>query len=258
DIEGESLRHHRSAVDWAKTVHPDAITADELVVGTATGRVGPLSFSVATGSLVLVSGQAHDRAALAATLAGRLDPVSGRAQVAGSPLPSDANKVARLAALSDISGTERGEDTSSIGELLEERVRLTQPWYRGLSAGVRARDWLERVNSTLADTALSSTARVAVRADDRVDELPQLERAVVLAAVALAEGTPIVLLDQRDAFAEEEDESAFLLALDRLAATTTTLLLGTPVPPRAFGQAATLRPQHTIDLYSFDRKGALL
>jgi hypothetical protein len=30
------------------------------------------------------------------------------------------------------------------------------------------------------------------------------------------------------------------------------------VPPRAIESAATLRPQQAIDLYSLDRKGALL
>jgi RND superfamily putative drug exporter len=260
DIEGESLSEHRTAVEWANGVGSDALTADALVVGTPTHPVGPVSFSIAPGSLVLVSGQARDRALLSATLAGRLDPVSGRAQVLGSPLPSEAKRVARRAALVDVSAVERGDARAVIGDLLEERIRLTTPWYRGLSARAGAQDWVDRINVVLVELAAAHPGRtpVSVQAASRVEDLPQLERAVALSAVALAEGTPVVVLDQLDAFAEAADESAFLLALDGLAGTRTTIVFGTPVPPRAIESAATLRPQQAIDLYSLDRKGALL
>ncbi|GAA1226428.1 hypothetical protein [Rhodoglobus aureus] len=63
-----------------------------------------------------------------------------------------------------------------------------------------------------------------------INALPQLERAVALAAVALAEGTEIVFFDRFDRFASEEDEAAFLTAVGRLADATTTIIFGTESP----------------------------
>jgi RND superfamily putative drug exporter len=69
---------------------------------------------------------------------------------------------------------------------------------------------------------------VQVDAATPVESLPQLERAVALAAVALSERTPVVLLDALDPFSRPLDARAFLLALDRLAPTATTVVVGMP------------------------------
>jgi RND superfamily putative drug exporter len=227
DIEGERLREHRDAVSWA-SAHCDGeiITASELVAGAGRQLVGPLTIGVRPGTLVLVSGATPDRRLLAATLAGRLDPVAGRAQVGGHPLPSESASVTRLVALEDIGGSDRAEVRVGIGELLMERLRMTQPWYRTFVVQRRARSWLDRVNAVLGDRA-----PVSVRST--IEQLPQLQRAVALSAVALAEHTPVVMLDLLDAFADPRDELAFLAALDRLAPATTTIILGSPTPAPA-------------------------
>jgi RND superfamily putative drug exporter len=227
DIEGERLREHRDAVGWAAgECEGQIITTSGLVAGSGSRLVGPLTVGVKAGTLVVVSGSSADRRLLAATLAGRLDPLSGRAQVAGHPLPSESASVARLVALEDIGGTDRAEVRVGIADLLIERLRLTQPWYRAFAVHRRTRTWLDRVNAVLGDGhAISSRATV--------EQLPQLERAVALSAVALAEHTPVVMLDLLDAFADPHEEAEFLVALDRLAPATTTIVLGTPLPPRA-------------------------
>lgn len=275
DIEGENLREHREAVAWTVGQTSDAITAEGLIAGARGTRVGPVDARIAAGSLVLMSGNATDRALVAATLAGRLEPLAGRAQVHGHPLPSEGATVARLAALADIGGTEHAEVHSSIGDLLEERLRLTVPWYRSWVVRRRAQAWLDRANTVLSEghLAVSAIPLSPISLHARVEELPQLQRAVALATVAIVERTPIVFLDQLDAFADPRDESSFLAAIDRLAPATTTVVLGTPLPPRALGQATTVRPVSVLDLYgldashpdpdpsdprSFDRKGALL
>jgi RND superfamily putative drug exporter len=158
---------------------------------------------------------------LAATLSGRLDPVSGRAQVGGHPLPSEGANVAAIVALEDIGGTDRAEVRVGIAELLVERLRLTQPWYRAFSVHRRARTWIDRVDAVLG-------AGHAIAARSTIDQLPQLERAVALTAVALAEHTPVVMLDLFDNFADRADVARFLVALDCLAPATTTIVLGAP------------------------------
>ena len=243
DIEGERLRGHRDAVDWART-QAGTISAEYLVVGPA---LAPLSVTVPQGSLVIASGDAVDRRLVAATLSGRLDPVSGRAQVAGHPLPSEAANVRSLVALADVGEAQRAETSVTIGELLTERLEMTQPWYRMFTTSRSAQRWLERINSVL------GVGHVTVTANSALVELPQLERAVALASVALAERTPVVMLDQLDPFANPEHEQAFFAAVSRLAPATTTIVLGTPVPPRI--DSVDGRQVVPVDLYSLVTKG---
>ncbi|MBN9240226.1 MAG: transporter [Micrococcales bacterium 70-64] len=247
DIEGEQLREHRHAVEWARAEGDIALSAEHLVSGSSEHSVGPLSVSVRRGSVVLASGDPVDRRLVAATLSGRLDPVSGLAQVAGHPLPSEAAEVRSLVALADIGGASRTETTVTIGDLLSERIEMTQPWYRFLTTGRSARRWLERVNSVLGPD------RAEVRSGSTLVELPQLERAVALASVALAERTPVVMLDQLDPFGSEEEETLFLAAVAKLAPATTTLVIGTPLPSRRDRVAD--REVRAIDLYSLSSEG---
>ena len=81
--------------------------------------------------------------------------------------------------------------------------------------------------------------------------MPQLERAVALATVALSESAPIVMLDQPDSFAQPADEPAFLTVVERLAQPETTLLVGTPSPYHGSGEMRG-RPVTVIDLRMLD------
>jgi RND superfamily putative drug exporter len=231
DIEGEGLRHHREATAWAldRVGAGQSISLEDLVVSSGTGAgavtVGPLELHVESGSIALIDGDPVARRLVAATVGGRLEPLSGRAQVDGHPLPSDAGTVSRLVAIADLSGPGRVGVTVTLGELLEERLRLTSPWYLAPVARRRARIRAGRVSGALQGLGRQT---VPVDASTPVESLPQLERAVALAAVALSERTPVVLLDALDPFSEPLDARAFLLALDRLAPTATTVVVGMP------------------------------
>ena len=131
---------------------------------------------------------------------------------------------------------------------------MTLPWYRAFSANRSAVRWLARVNTALG--AASGRTTVPVRASSTLTELPQLERAVALAAVALAERTPVVMLDQLDSFAIEHDEVAFFTAVLQLAPATTTVVMGTPIPARATSVGSTgSRALVEVDLYSLSPEG---
>jgi len=242
DIEGEGLRHHREATAWAldRLAAGEAISADRLVVSSGTGAgavtVGPISLSVAPGSIALIDstgltastgpgGDSTARRLLAAAIGGRLEPRAGRAQVGGHPLPSDAARVSRMVAIAELSGPSRAGVSATLGDLLEERLRLTSPWYLAPIARRRARIRAGRVSGALQGFDRQT---VPVDASTRVESLPQLERAVALAEVALSERTPVVLLDALDPFADQLDARAFLLALDRLAPSSTTVVVGMP------------------------------
>jgi RND superfamily putative drug exporter len=254
DIEGEQLREHRHAVDWASAEGDLSLSAEYLVAGSRDHEVGPLSLAVPVGAIVVASGDPLDRRLVAATLAGRLDPVSGRAQVAGHPLPSEAAAVRSLVALADVGGSQRSGTSVTVGELLTERLEMTLPWYRALTTRRASMRWLVRANGALRQ----ATGRecVEITAQSTLLSLPQLERAVALATVALAERTPVVMLDQLDPFANPEDEEAFVAALRALAPADTTLVIGTPLPARASSlTTAGDRPVIEIDLYALALEG---
>jgi len=236
DIEGEGLRHHREATAWAldRQSAGEAISVDRLVVSSGSGAgavmVGPVSLRVESGAIALIDSSRSGadptaRRLIAAAVGGRLEPRSGRAQVVGHPLPSDAARVSRLVAIADLSGPARAGVSVTLGELLEERLRLTSPWYLAPISRRRARIRAGRVSG-----ALQGFERqlVPVGATTRIESLPHLERAVALAAVAMSERTPVVLLDALDPFADPLDARAFLLALDRLAPSGTTVVVGVP------------------------------
>src|SRR6185312_15214440 len=180
------LREHQSAVHWALGEQGAMISADALVVGSAERPVGPLSLRVPAGALVLARGPLADRRLVAATLGGRLDPVSGRAQLGGHPLPSEASRVSRLVAMAEVGGFERTDNRVTLGELLAERLR-------------------------------SVVAGSSFNEQSQPQQLPQFERGIALSLVALAERTPVVMLDQIDPFASADDERAFVTAVCALA-----------------------------------------
>ena len=252
DIEGEQLREHIDALAWARSRAGEAISAEYLVAGSRERSVGPVTISVPTGAIAVASGDPVDRRLLAATLAGRLAPLAGRAQVAGHPLPSESAEAASLVALADVGGVPRGESTVTVGQLLRERLELTQPWYRMWNTTARSRVWLERVNEVLAQV-VGTRPTTEVSASSTLLELPQLERSVALAMIALAERTPVVMLDQLDSFASTDDEACFLSAVHLLAPSSTTIVVGSPIPARAMEPATTGgRPLVVIDLYTLD------
>jgi RND superfamily putative drug exporter len=254
DIEGEKLREHLSDTDWAQSREGESISAEYLVAGSRDRHVGPVTIGVPAGALAVASGDPVDRRLLAATLAGRLEPVSGRAQVMGHPLPSESARAASLVALADVGGVERSETTVTVGELLTERLELKQPWYRMWLTRREARVWLEKVDAVVSAVSTRSTSEggsTSVRASSTLLELPQLERSIALAAVAFAERTPVVMLDQLDSFASTDDEKSFIEAVHQLAPATTTVVVGSPIPVRAMEPANTGdRPLIVIDLYS--------
>jgi len=257
DIEGEGLRHHREATAWAldRAAAGEAISADRLVVSGGSRAnpvtVGPLDLRVESGAIALIEttgtfGDPVARRLIAAVIGGRLEPRAGRAQVAGHPVPSESAAVSRLVAIADLSGPSRAGVTATFGELLEERLRLTSPWYLAPVARRRARARAGRVTGALQG---SGRQTVPVDASTRVESLPQLERAVALAAVALSERTPVVLLDALDPFADPLDAAAFLVALDRLAPSATTVVVGMPGLHRV---AATTPRIRTLAIRSLD------
>jgi RND superfamily putative drug exporter len=225
DIEGEKLREHQDAVQWASGEHDFVISTDSLVFGGIDHPVGPLSFTVPAGALVLVRGALADRRLFAATLGGHLESVSGYAQLGGHPLPSESTRVARLVAAAEVGGFERTDNRVTLGDLLTERLQLTQPWYRSWFVRRRVLRLIGRLTAVGGGLAFSEHSQP--------QQLPQFERAVALSLVAIAERTPVVMLDQLDPFAAADDERAFVTSVCALAELGATVVIGIPAALRS-------------------------
>jgi RND superfamily putative drug exporter len=229
DIEGESLRDHRDATDWAGSRDGEAVTADALVLGSAGRLLGPLTFSVRTGATAVLTGEELDRRLLAAALAGRLAPEAGRAQVAGHPLPSESGRVLRLVALGDTTRLDGADERLTLADLFAERLRLRGPAWRSIGIGERVTTEIERVNTAIDEAwnqlPMGAADARPVAAHDTVAELPRLQRAVALAALAAVERTPVLVLDTGDGFPGSDEEGAFAAAVRSLVHQGTTVLL---------------------------------
>lgn len=222
DVEGEGLRAHLDDLAWARARHAagEAVTLDGLVGGVGETRIGPYDGAVPAGSIALVGGDAARRRMLAATVAGRLPAVGGRAQLAGRPLPSETTAVARRASFAEFGGTARDAELP-LGELLTERLRLTSGWTGGFGARRRARAWVARIRDVVRDGH-----GAPIGWDTPLTALPPVERAVATLGIALSERTPVVVLDSVDPLPGHDDGAAFLAAVDRLAPADTTIVIG--------------------------------
>jgi RND superfamily putative drug exporter len=237
DIEGEDLRQHRAAVLWSQDRAGSVISTQDLVVGSGEGGSAPVSVDIPAGALVLVAGSRADRRAFIWTLAGRLLPVAGRAQVGGHPLPSESERVARIVAVVETGGLAGTGTPVTVGDLLDSRLRITQPWYR-LARRAVVRRWIARLADALGGGS------VTLDAGTELAHLAPLERAITLAVVAMAERPRVLMIEQADG-ASELLSAEFLGAVCALAPAGTTVVVAT--------NAAVLgldidRPLITVDL----------
>ncbi|MEY2849340.1 MAG: hypothetical protein RI885_2007 [Actinomycetota bacterium] len=211
DIEGDKLRAHRADVEWAATQTDAALAATALVAG----RPAPVTFSAPVGSLVLVRGEAADRRALIATLAGRILPVSGRAHVLGHPLPSERSEVSRLVAVSGLMPEPVGDD--AFDESLAERLRLTGRRSSRRSALREAARWRDRLDGAV--RRASDSAAASIGAVDAAG----FRRALAPVVLAFAEQTPVVMIDSAGGSVSAE---AFLDGVLWLAPSGITVVVG--------------------------------
>ena len=208
DVEGEKLRHHRDHRAWAATHGNAVIVADRLgLSGTET----ELSLVAAPGSRVDIVGDVADRRLAGATLAGYVAPRSGRAVVADAVLPSEAGRASRRVTLVDVSG-DRLAPTITMAALVSERIALAAGYPRGLR---RTRRWMARLAATL--TALGVEPRGIADPETFVASLDARRRALVLAAVATLDGTPVIVLDHREDALSPDDIDLLDALVQRLA-----------------------------------------
>jgi putative drug exporter of the RND superfamily len=182
------LRHHRELSTWAAE-HGDAvIVADRLAF---EGVDALLSFRARAGDRVELVGSPADRRIAAATLSGHLPPRSGQALVAGAVLPSEASRAMRRVTVIDLDGA-RIAPTVTIGDLVRERLAVAPRTARSGSPGAVSR-WMQRTVGSAERHEIDSPT--LANPATPVASLPPRERAVLLAAIATIDQTPVIVLD---------------------------------------------------------------
>jgi iron complex transport system ATP-binding protein len=196
------------------------LTAEDLLIGYSKSRkasrpvAGPLQLALMPGELVCLLGpNGAGKSTLMRTLAGLQPPLGGRLLLSGTTLASlsPGDRARQLS----IVLTERIE----VGNLtVVELVRLGRYPHTGWLGGLSAHDEAQ-VQAALAAT---DTASFAARP---VAQLSDGERQRVLLARALAQDTPIILLDEPTAHLDLPNRVRLMRLLHRLARQTGKAIL---------------------------------
>jgi iron complex transport system ATP-binding protein len=195
------------------------LAAHALTIGYPTARsnkpvAGPLDFTLNPGELVALLGpNGAGKSTLLRTLAGLQVPLAGRLTLQGKDLAAlgPAERARQLS----IVLTDRVE---AGGLTTLELVRLGRHPHTGWLGGLSAHDE-ERVQAALAATGTT------VFSARRVAELSDGERQKVLLARALAQDTPVILLDEPTAHLDLPNRVALLRLLHSLARDTQKAIL---------------------------------
>jgi Predicted drug exporters of the RND superfamily len=225
DIEGEGLRRHLSDRVWtdARTRTHEAISADAVMMGVAGDAIGPMHLTVPSGGVLFLSGGASDRRVVAATLAGRLDPVGGRLQVLGASLPSERHRALRQVALCDAGGPDAVYADRTVREMIAERQENAADWWR---PGPGARSTDSRVDAVRESLEACEVRGTRLEPDAALVTLTAVQRAAVLVAAALAEKPGVVFVDLGDGLPRPGDDAELLAVVERLAPAGTTIVVG--------------------------------
>jgi iron complex transport system ATP-binding protein len=197
----------------------ETLAAQNLTIGYPAARApklvaGPLNFALKPGELVALLGpNGAGKSTLLRTLAGLQAPLAGQLILADKDLTAlSPPERARFLSIVLTDRVEAG------GLTVLELVRLGRHPHTGWLGGLSAHDEAQ-VQAALIAT---DTAAFAAR---RVDELSDGERQKVLLARALAQDTPIILLDEPTAHLDLPNRVALLRLLHRLARDTQKAIL---------------------------------
>jgi len=247
DVEGEKLREHLADTEWAREARlAGIIVSSELVIGSDSYLVEPLTVSLAPRERVTIVADDAVARSLQATLTGYHPPLSGSLQVAGFALPSDAHTVRRVVSAWS---REDSDTLAPLGSTLRQRLADSHA-ASFLTSQERAR----RVSDTLATlNRLASATGVGGAGKPRITEntLPGLltreQQILTYAALALADMAPVVVIGGLDPISSAEERELWWVAIEALATPEQTVLLfSTPgLDPELSRRSITVTEQHT-------------
>ncbi|SJM54592.1 MMPL family transporter [Gulosibacter sp. 10] len=222
DIEGEALREYRERAVWAEQ-HRAAIALEDLRAGTAEQPLAPVACDVPAGGLLVIAGEAGPRRVLEATLAGRLDPVGGRAQVLGRTVPGDGGGLVSRVAIANLDAPSDRARSLTVGQLIGRHGTYAAASLRSELPEDAVRGVIDDLNAALHSVG----HRGGLHPGTRLDELDALARSVALAGVSIVELPEVLILDFG---ANGAAAGEVLRAVDRLVDGSVTIVVGAQEP----------------------------
>ena len=192
------------------------LTTEKLTIGYSARKpvAANLSLTLAKGQLTSLLGpNGVGKSTLLRTLANLQPPLSGSITVGGTSIASlSASELSRAIALVLTDRVTAG------GLTVFELVSLGRQPYTGFFGRLSSAD-KELVIKSITDVG------IAAKADCHVSELSDGERQKVMIAKALAQQTPIIILDEPTAFLDAAARVEVMLLLRRLAAESQKAIL---------------------------------
>lgn len=191
--------------------HPGTVAADGLYVGYASGQsrrtvAGPLDCTLRQGTLTCLIGRnGTGKSTLLRTLAGLQPPLAGTVRIGGTDITAMSRQ--QIAQTLAIVLTQR-PDAADL--TVEQAVALGRSPYTGFWGRLSPDD------RTAIDEAMRSAGVDRMRSR-RVCSLSDGECQKVMIAKAVAQHTPVVLLDEPTAFLDFPAKIELMLALRRMA-----------------------------------------
>lgn len=187
------------------------LNASELTIGYRKGNntnpiMSGLNLQLDNGKLVaLIGANGIGKSTLLRTLVGNQPALSGNVKIAGT----DINEISRkeLSLLLGIVNTDR---TQTGGLTVRELVALGRQPYTGF-LGILSREDKRIISESMENAGISHKAECFLA------ELSDGERQKVMIAKALAQCTPIIILDEPTAFLDVASRMEMMLLLHRLA-----------------------------------------
>lgn len=237
DVEGEKLREHLTALDWAKSQKGAVVSAENVVIQAGDPPAAASSWTLEAGARQELQGTALSSGQHAATLTGAVAPLSGSLQVAGMPLPSQASAVRKLVSVTD-STPPSGSLTIGEWVTLHHADRFSRHSDR------------DQVLATILDgvTVLSqemaTLPAVALSAGTHVSSLTASHQVMIQAALAVLPGMPVCIIGAGSPVEPGETATLWWHALNHFAKPTQVVILwtlsseGTPATPAPARQEA--------------------
>jgi RND superfamily putative drug exporter len=187
DVEGEKLREHLTALNWAQSQSGAIVSAENLVMDLGAERTAASSWVLEAGARYEHQGTAVNSGFYAATLTGARAPVTGSLQVAGMPLPSQASSVRRVVAIADM--------TLPLGSLtIGEWVTLhhADRFPVGTNRDEVLAKILKETNSLMSQMAKAPLSQTT--AATPVSSLTVSQQVLIQAALAVLSGSPVCII----------------------------------------------------------------
>lgn len=187
------------------------LSTNDLTIGYHKGKntttiLSSLNITLERGKLVaLIGANGIGKSTLLRTITGNQTPLGGQVLLNQKPLNSFNKRE-----LSRILGIVNTDRTQAGGLTVRELVSLGRQPYTGF-LGILSQNDRTIVEESMHDSGIDH------KADSYLAELSDGERQKVMIAKALAQNTPIIILDEPTAFLDVESRMEIMLLLHRLA-----------------------------------------